>query len=140
MREQNWTLGSRYVIPTNELLKSGKAIFNVTDFHEILVKGGDIKLAETIELINIPSEVINKVSIDLNNNSVVGGIFAESGGSVVEGTSDSYAFWLLRWFCRYGHSKNYGCNYGNSCFNFSFIYCSFIRPCNPKCNYCVSNY
>lgn len=94
MREQNWTLGSRYVIPTNGLLKSGKAIFNVTDFHEILVKGGDIKLAETIKLVNIPSEVINKVSIDLNNNNIVGGIFAESGGSVVEGTSDSYAFWV----------------------------------------------
>ena len=34
--------------------------------------------------------------IDLNNNTITGGLFAESNGSVSEGNSDSYVFWVKK--------------------------------------------
>lgn len=35
-----------------------------------------------------------KTELNLNNKTVTAGVFAESNGKVVEGNSDSYAFWV----------------------------------------------
>lgn len=94
MRQQNWEVGGRYMIPTRELLKSGSSASSLSDFKNHIKDGGEIIMATSINL-NKEAAVINtKLNIDLNNRSIIGGLFSESNGSMNEGTSDSYTFWV----------------------------------------------
>ena len=94
MRQQNWTVGGRYMIPTRELLKSGSSASSLSDFKNHIKEGGEIVMATSINLDKEPAVIETKMFIDLNNKTITGGVFAESGGTVNEGNTDSYAFWV----------------------------------------------
>ena len=63
------------------------------EFKEAIENGGEISLKENMEL-PLAAVVAAHTSIDLNNNNVTAGLFAEAGGSMNEGDTDSYAFWV----------------------------------------------
>ena len=94
MRQQNWTVGGRYMIPTRELLKSGSSASSLSDFKNHIKEGGEIIMTTSINLDKEPAVIETKMFIDLNNKTITGGVFAESGGTVNEGNTDSYAFWV----------------------------------------------
>lgn len=82
------------MIPTRELLKSGSSASSLSDFKNHIKEGGEIVMATSISLDKEPAIIETKMFIDLNNKTITGGIFAESGGTVNEGNTDSYAFWV----------------------------------------------
>ena len=94
MRQQNWAVGGRYMIPTRELLKSGSSASSLSDFKNHIKEGGEIIMTTSINLDKEPAVIETKMFIDLNNKTITGGVFAESGGTVNEGNTDSYAFWV----------------------------------------------
>lgn len=94
MRQQIWTVGSRYMIPTNTVLKSGSSASSLIDFKEHLKQGGEIVMATSINLDKEPAIINSEMFIDLNNNTITGGLFGYSNDNVVEGNTDSYAFWV----------------------------------------------
>ena len=94
MRQQNWAVGGRYMIPTRELLKSGSSASSLSDFKNHIKEGGEIIMTTSINLDKEPAVIETKMFIDLNNKTITGGVFAESGGIVNEGNTDSYAFWV----------------------------------------------
>ena len=96
MQQQNWTVGSRYMTPTRTILKSGSSASNLVDFQNHLKEGGEIVMATSINLDKEPAIIETEMFIDLNNKTITGGVFAESGGKVNEGTTDSYAFWVKK--------------------------------------------
>lgn len=96
MRQQIWTVGSRYMRPTNAILKSGSSASSLIDFKNHIKEGGEIVMATSINLDKEPAIIETKMLIDLNNKTVTGGIFAESGGAVNEGNTDSYVFWIKK--------------------------------------------
>lgn len=54
----------------------------------------EFKLDTDIDLINTALVINSEVTIDLNGCTLTGGLFAESKGNILEGTSDSYVFWV----------------------------------------------
>ena len=96
MRQQIWTVGSRYMIPTHTLLKSGSSASSLVDFKEHLKQGGEIVMATSINLDKEPAIINSEMFIDLNNNTITGGLFGYSNDNVVEGNTDSYAFWVKK--------------------------------------------
>lgn len=94
MRQQVWTVGSRYMSPTRQLLKAGEVASSIKTFKNIISKGGELVLVNSLDLVDEAAEIITPVFIDLNNKSVYGGIFAESNGQMLEGNTDSYVFWV----------------------------------------------
>lgn len=96
MRQQIWTVGGRYMLPTNTVLKSGSSASSLIDFKEHLKQGGEIVMATSINLDREPAIISSEMFIDLNNNTITGGLFAESNGGVSEGNSDSYVFWIKK--------------------------------------------
>lgn len=75
---------------------SGIYVDNEERLANIIMNGGvaklysDITLSQPLILNNPDAEV----SIDLNGNNVIAPVFAESNGEIIEGNSDSYAFWV----------------------------------------------
>lgn len=94
MRQQNWATGGRYMLPVGGLLKSENTASSLADFKNHIKEGGKIIMATSIDLDKEAAIINTKLTIDLNNKSIVGGLFSESNGSMNEGTSDSYAFWV----------------------------------------------
>ena len=94
MQQQNWTVGSRYMIPTNSILKSGSSASNLIDFKNHIKEGGEIIMATSINLDKEAAVINTKLKVDLNNKTIVGGLFTESNGNMNEGNSDSYTFWI----------------------------------------------
>lgn len=94
MRQQNWATGGRYMLPVGGLLKSENTASSLADFKNHIKEGGEIMMITSIDLDNDTAIVNTKLTIDLNNKSITGGLFSESNGSINEGTSDSYAFWV----------------------------------------------
>lgn len=65
----------------------------VTD--KILSEGGAVTLANDVQAENaIQIENGVKTEVNLGGKTITAGLFAESNGSVGEGNSDSYAFWV----------------------------------------------
>lgn len=64
------------------------------DYKDSLENGGttaldtDLYLADTVQLSNVKS------TVKLNGKQVVGGVFSEKDGALIEGATDSYAFWV----------------------------------------------
>lgn len=96
MRQQIWTVGSRYMIPTHTILKSGSTASNLVDFKNHIKEGGEIVMTTSINLDKEPATIETEMLIDLNNKTITGGLFAESNGGVSEGNSDSYVFWVKK--------------------------------------------
>lgn len=94
MRQQNWATGGRYMLPVGGLLKSGSSASSLSDFKNHIKDGGEIIMATSVNLDKEPAVIETKMFIDLNNKTITGGVFAESGGTVNEGNTDSYAFWV----------------------------------------------
>lgn len=94
MRQQNWATGGRYMLPVGGLLKEGSSASSLSDFKNHIKEGGEIIMATSINLDKEPAVIKTKMFIDLNNKTITGGVFAESGGTVNEGNTDSYAFWV----------------------------------------------
>lgn len=65
----------------------------VTD--KTLSEGGAVTLANDVQAENaIQIENGVKTEVNLGGKTITAGLFAESNGSVAEGSSDSYAFWV----------------------------------------------
>lgn len=94
MRKQIWEVGNRYMIPTNSILKSGSSASNLIDFKNHIKEGGEIIMATSINLDKEAAVINTKLKVDLNNKTIVGGLFTESNGNMNEGNSDSYTFWV----------------------------------------------
>ena len=64
------------------------------DYKDSIENGGttaleaDLFLKDSVVLSNV------KTKVNLNGNAVVAGVFTESNGTMVEGTTDSFAFWV----------------------------------------------
>ena len=82
------------MLPVGELLKSGNSASSLSDFKNHIKDGGEIVMATSVNLDKEPAVIETKMCIDLNNKTITGGVFAESGGTVNEGNTDSYAFWV----------------------------------------------
>lgn len=54
------------------------------------LEAGNVTLSDSITKTAVVS---NDVEINLNNNSLIGEVFAESNGEILEGITDSYAIW-----------------------------------------------
>lgn len=61
---------------------------------DAITNGGEVKLGNNIELLNTPLIIENDVVIDLNGHTITAPKFTESNGEVLEGETDSYAFWV----------------------------------------------
>lgn len=59
-----------------------------------ITTGGEVKLGNNIELSSTPLIIENDVVVDLNGYTITAPKFTESGGEVLEGDTDSYAFWV----------------------------------------------
>lgn len=82
------------MLPVGGLLKSENTASSLSDFKNHIKEGGEIIMTTSIDLDKEAAIINTKLTIDLNNRSIVGGLFSESNGSMNEGTSDSYAFWV----------------------------------------------
>ena len=60
----------------------------------LIEKGGDVVLNADINVDNSIVLTNVKSTVDLNENKVQAGLFAESNGVMSEGDTDSYAFWV----------------------------------------------
>lgn len=59
-----------------------------------ITNGGEVKLGNNIELSSTPLIIENDVVVDLNGYTITAPKFTESNGDVLEGDTDSYAFWV----------------------------------------------
>ena len=70
----------------------------VTSLEEMIyaIESGDaVELESDIELNNVALVLENVyTTINLNDKKIIGGVFAESNGDMLEGNSDSYAIWV----------------------------------------------
>ena len=66
---------------------------NADALKEVLANGGEYTLIEDITLTE-PLVVTADATVNLNGYSISAGTFAESNGTVTEGTTDSYVFWV----------------------------------------------
>lgn len=96
MRQQNWATGGRYMLPVGGLLKSGSSASSLQDFKNHIKEGGEIVMVTSINLDKEPAIINSEMFIDLNNNTITGGLFAESNGDISKGNSDSYVFWVKK--------------------------------------------
>lgn len=91
MIKQTWTIGGGYGTPSIKIIKSNKKEITAEELLDILEKGGTITVSNPVEA----TAVVNTVStIKLDGGSIVGKVFAESNGEILEGNSDSYAIWV----------------------------------------------
>lgn len=72
----------------------GEKPMSVEKFIEMIAAGGYVKLTNDIDLINTCAIIEKDVTIDLNGHKIIGGVFAESNGSINDGNSDSFVFWV----------------------------------------------
>lgn len=95
MRKQIWEIGHRYMRPSYSILRkaSQNTIKNEEQLLDELSKGGKVTLSAPISL-STAAVITGVSSVNLNNQTITGGLFAESGGNMNEGNSDSYAFWV----------------------------------------------
>lgn len=63
-------------------------------FLQALYDGGAVINEDFI--MNGAAIVTNKTYVNLNGKTISGGIFTESNGEIVEGNTDSYAFWVKK--------------------------------------------
>lgn len=80
-------------LPTDWTARSFESIKNEKSFLSNISKGGKITLSTPVELTNA-AVVKGTSSINLNNQTITGGLFSESEGIINKGNSDSYAFWV----------------------------------------------
>lgn len=81
----------------NEIFNGKTEAITVTSKDELLsmINEGHVKLASNIDLVDTPLIIEGDVEVNLGGNDIVGGVFTESGGSILEGSSDSYAFMAI---------------------------------------------
>ena len=81
----------------NEIFNGKTDAIAVTSKDELLsmINEGHIELASNIDLVDTPLIIEGDVEVNLGGNDIVGGVFTESGGSILEGSSDSYAFMAI---------------------------------------------
>lgn len=90
-------LDTNYIAEGYKVIENN-GVFKVVEkedkkFLEQLSAGGNIELSNPINLTD--AAIINNVTtINLNNQIIKGGLFAESNGLAIEGNSDSYVFWV----------------------------------------------
>lgn len=90
MRKQAWTIGGRYMLPDFKI-KQQKKQETIEDVLNALTNGGTVRISKPLDV----TAVIDKpTTIKLTGGSITGKVFAESGGEMLEGTSDSYAIWV----------------------------------------------
>lgn len=90
MRKQAWTIGGRYMLPDFKI-KQQKKQETIEDVLNALTNGGTVRISKPLDV----TAVIDKpTTIKLTGGSITGKVFAESGGEMIEGTSDSYAIWV----------------------------------------------
>lgn len=65
------------------------------EFLNAVANGGEVVLPMDFVL-TTPIIIEKDVTIDLNGYSLIGGVFAENNGNVVEGDTDSYVFWVKK--------------------------------------------
>lgn len=53
-----------------------------------------IKINSQIKLVDKPLIIEKETIIDLNDQSIIGGVFTESDNLILEGNNDSFAFWV----------------------------------------------
>lgn len=91
MIKQTWTIGGGYGTPSIKIIKKSKKETTAEELLNVLQQGGTATVSNPIEA----TAVVNTVStVKLDGGSIVGKVFAESNGEMVEGTSDSYAVWV----------------------------------------------
>lgn len=81
----------------NEIFNGKTEAITVTSKDELLsmINEGHVELASNIDLVDTPLIIEGDVEVNLGGNDIVGGVFTESGGSILEGSSDSYAFMAI---------------------------------------------
>ena len=81
----------------NEIFNGKTDAIAVTSKDELLsmINEGHVELASNIDLVDTPLIIEGNVEVNLGGNDIVGGVFTESGGSILEGSSDSYAFMAI---------------------------------------------
>lgn len=81
----------------DEIFNGKTDAITVTSKDELLsmINKGHIELASNIDLVDTPLIIEGNVEVNLGGNDIVGGVFTESGGSILEGSSDSYAFMAI---------------------------------------------
>lgn len=81
----------------NEIFNGKTDAITVTSKDELLsrINEGHVELASNIDLVDTPLIIEGDVEVNLGGNDIVGGVFTESGGNILEGSSDSYAFMAI---------------------------------------------
>ena len=81
----------------NEIFNGKTEAIAVTSKDELLsmINEGNVELASNIDLVDTPLIIEGDVEVNLGGNDIIGGVFTESGGSILEGSSDSYAFMAI---------------------------------------------
>ena len=81
----------------NEIFNGKTDAIVVTSKDELLsmINEGHVELASNIDLVDTPLIIEGDVEVNLGGNDIVGGVFTESGGNILEGSSDSYAFMAI---------------------------------------------
>ena len=91
MIKQTWTIGGGYGAPSIRIIKESKKETTAEELLSVLEQGGIATVSNPIEA----TAVVNTVStVKLDGGSIVGKVFAESNGEMIEGNSDSYAVWV----------------------------------------------
>lgn len=62
-------------------------------FLEQISVGGNVELSNPVKLTDT-AVIDNVTTVSLNNQTITGGVFTESNGSITEGNSDSWVFWV----------------------------------------------
>lgn len=83
-----------YVLELSPIEAASKPVTSEEELSEVLNQGGNVILAGNLELTK-PISVAEGVTVkmNLNGHDIVAATFAESGGEIAEGTTDSYAVW-----------------------------------------------
>ncbi|MBR6540345.1 MAG: hypothetical protein IKT74_02315, partial [Bacteroidales bacterium] len=64
---------------------------------DVFVNGGTFTLQQDIQLSKpLVLDTDTEVTINLNGYNITAGVFAESNGTISEGTTDSYVFWVKK--------------------------------------------
>lgn len=81
----------------DEIFNGKTDAITVTSKDELLsmINEGHVELASNIDLVDTPLIIEGDVEVNLGGNDIIGGVFTESGGSILEGSSDSYAFMAI---------------------------------------------
>lgn len=81
----------------NEIFNGKTDAITVTSKDELLsmINEGHVELASNIDLVDTPLIIEGDVEVNLGGNDIIGGVFTESGGNILEGSSDSYAFMAI---------------------------------------------